>query len=151
MKVIQKNKKAFFEYEILDKYIAGMILRGWQVKSIKAGKGSFNSPYCVFQKGELYLKGIQIAKWPGMNDYDYKIAPEEVKLLLHEEEINKLKRKLETKGNTIIPLVIGIERGFLKVEIAVARGKKQYDKRSKMKERDQKRSIDRELKQQRFF
>lgn len=138
-----KNKRASFEYLLLDKYVAGMVLTGTEVKSIRAGKVSLQESYCYFSKGELWVKGMHIAVYEQGNIYNH-VEDRERKLLLNRKELNKLVRNKE-KGMTIIPLKLFInERGLAKLEIALAKGKKLYDKRQYIKERDLERARRRE-------
>jgi len=138
-----KNRKASFEYEFLEKYIAGIQLFGTEIKSIREGKASLADAYCVFRKNELWVQGLHIAEywWGSCNNHDPK---RERKLLLSRKELNKLERKAQDVGLTIIALRMFInERGFAKLEIALARGKKRYDRREDIKQRDSKRELDR--------
>lgn len=151
MKVISQNRKANFNYEIIDKYTAGMVLKGWQVKSIKANQVSLTDAFAYFNKGEIFLKGAQITPWKTMGDFEKKTASNDIKLLLNKQEIEKLASKLSTPGITLVPLKILQERGLLKVDLGLARGKRDYDKRSKIKERDQIRDIERDLKNSNYF
>jgi len=141
-----KNKKASFEYEFLERYTAGIKLTGTEIKSIRAGKANLVDAYCYFEKGELYLKGLHIAEyeWGNLNNHD----PRRVrKLLLTKKELNKLFRRSQEKGLTIIAYRLWInERGWAKLDIALARGKKQYDKREDIKKKDLQREMDRHLK-----
>jgi len=138
-----KNRKASFEYEFIEKYIAGIQLFGTEIKSIREGKASLADAYCVFRKNELWVQGLHIAEywWGSCNNHDPK---RERKLLLSRKELNKLERKAQDVGLTIIALRMFInERGFAKLEIALARGKKRYDRREDIKQRDSKRELDR--------
>lgn len=138
-----KNKRARFEYLLLDNYVAGMVLTGTEVKSIRAGKVSLQEAYCYFSKGELWVKGMHIAAYEQGNIYNH-VEDRERKLLLNRKELNKLVRNKE-KGMTIIPVKLFInERGLAKLEIALAKGKKLYDKRQHIKERDLERTRRRE-------
>lgn len=141
-----KNKKASFEYEFLERYTAGIKLTGTEIKSIRAGKANLVDAYCYFEKGELYVKGLHIAEyeWGNLNNHD----PRRVrKLLLTKKELNKLFRRSQEKGLTIIAYRLWInERGWAKLDIALARGKKQYDKREDIKKKDLQREMDRHLK-----
>jgi len=138
-----KNKRASFEYLLLDKYVAGMVLMGTEVKSIRDGKVSLQEAYCYFSKGELWVKGMHIAVYEQGNIYNH-VEDRERKLLLHRKELNKLVRNKE-KGMTIIPVKLFMnERGLAKLEIALAKGKKLYDKRQHIKERDLERARRRE-------
>ena len=138
-----KNRRASFEYLFLDKYVAGMVLTGTEVKSIRAGKVSLQEAYCYFSKGELWVKGMHIAVYEQGNIYNH-VEDRERKLLLNRKELNKLVRNKE-KGMTIIPVKLFMnERGLAKLEIALAKGKKLYDKRQHIKERDLERASRRE-------
>ncbi|MGC8803974.1 MAG: SsrA-binding protein SmpB [Bacteroidales bacterium] len=141
-----KNKKASFEYEFLERYTAGIKLTGTEIKSIRAGKANLVDAYCYFEKGELYVKGLHIAEyeWGNLNNHD----PRRVrKLLLTRKELNKLFRRSQEKGLTIIAYRLWInERGWAKLDIALARGKKQYDKREDIKKKDLQREMDRHFK-----
>ncbi len=130
-----RNKRAGFEYELLDKYIAGLVLKGSEIKSLREGKATLTDSYCYFSSGELFVKGVQITPYAEGNFYNHEAARER-KLLLKKAELRKLQSKVEVKGLTLIPLRLFInDRGFAKLEIAVARGKKLHDKRSTIKER----------------
>lgn len=141
-----KNKKASFEYEFLERYTAGIKLTGTEIKSIRAGKANLVDAYCYFEKGELYVKGLHIAEyeWGNLNNHD----PRRVrKLLLTRKELNKLFRRSQEKGLTIIAYRLWInDRGWAKLDIALARGKKQYDKREDIKKKDLQREMDRHFK-----
>ncbi|MDA3880984.1 MAG: SsrA-binding protein SmpB [Prolixibacteraceae bacterium] len=145
-KINIKNKKAFFEYEILDKLIAGIQLQGTEIKSIRAGKASLPDSYCQFYGGELYVKNLHISeyKFGSLNNHE---AMRERKLLLQKRELQKLDRKLKESGLTIVPLRLFMnDRGLAKLEIALAKGKKVYDKRETLKRNDAKRDMDRAMK-----
>lgn len=138
-----KNKKASFEYELLDKFNAGIVLTGTEIKSIRAGKVSFVDSYCVLVNKELFVKGIHIAEYEHGGHYNHE-PKRERKLLLNRTELNKIEKKVKDKGFTVVPLRIFIdEKGFAKMEIAVGRGKKQFDKREDMKQKDAKLEIKR--------
>jgi SsrA-binding protein len=127
----------------LDKYVAGMVLKGTEIKSIKEGKVNLQDGYCYFNNGEVFVKGINITPYAQGTHYNHEPARER-KLLLKKSEVKKLEAKVEEKGLTLVPLRLFInERGFAKLEIALARGKKLYDKRQSMKEKDAKRELDR--------
>ncbi|MCG8570255.1 MAG: SsrA-binding protein SmpB [Spirochaetes bacterium] len=147
-KLIVKNKKAFFEYEILEKIEAGIQLVGTEVKSLRQGKCNISEGYVIEQKGELYLKNIHISEYShgNINNHDPKRIR---KILVHKKEIEKLIRKLKETGISIVPLRVYFRGSLIKIEIGIGRGKKLYDKRQTMKERDTNRSIDRELKKYR--
>lgn len=137
-----KNRRASFEYTFLDKYRAGIVLTGTEIKSIKAGKVSLQEAYCYFLRDELWVKGMHIAAYEQGNIYNH-VENRERKLLLNKKELNKLMRNKE-KGLTIIPIQLFInERGLAKLQIALAKGKKLYDKRQHIKERDLQRAMNR--------
>ena len=138
-----RNRQAGFEYEILDKYVAGMVLMGTEIKSIREGKVNLQDGYCYLNNGELFVKGINITPYAEGTHYNHE-ATRERKLLLKRSEIKKLESKVEEKGHTLVPTRLFInEKGLAKLEIAVARGKKLHDKRDSIKERDAKRELDR--------
>lgn len=138
-----RNRQASFEFELLDKYIAGLVLRGTEIKSIREGKVNLQDGFCYFNDGELYVRGINITPYAQGTHYNHE-AQRERKLLLKRFEIKKLERKVEEKGLTLVPVRLFInDRGFAKLEIALARGKKMHDKRDSIKERDAKRDLDR--------
>jgi len=141
-----KNKKAHFEYHILDKYIAGIQLLGTEIKSIRESKANINDAFCAFLNNELYIRNMHIAEYSHGSFYNHE-SKRDRKLLLSKKELNKLRVKGDEKGFTIIPLRIFInERGLAKVEIALAQGKKEFDKRETIKERDTKRELARVMK-----
>ncbi|MBL7874222.1 MAG: SsrA-binding protein SmpB [Cyclobacteriaceae bacterium] len=138
-----RNRQATFQYELLDKYIAGLVLRGTEIKSIREGKINLQDGYCYFSNGELYAKGINITPYAQGTHYNHEAARER-KLLMKKSELKKLESKVEEKGLALIPTRIFInERGLAKLEIALARGKKTHDKREGIKERDIKRELSR--------
>lgn len=137
------NRKAFYEYSILQKNTAGIVLTGTEIKSIRMGKASFNDSYCVFFKGELYLRNLHIAEYNFGGIYNHEPLRER-KLLLRKSELKKLENKIKEKGYTIIPLKLFISKnGFAKVEIGLGKGKKIYDKRETIKARENDREIKR--------
>jgi SsrA-binding protein len=137
-----KNRQAGFEYELLDKYIAGLVLTGTEIKSIREGKVNLQDGYCYFNNGEVFVRGVNITQYAQGTHYNHE-ATRERKLLLKKSEIKKLDDKMD-KGLTLVPLRLFInDRGFAKMEIALARGKKLHDKRDSIKERDAKRELDR--------
>lgn len=141
-----KNRSAFHEYFIDNTYVAGMVLKGTEVKSLRDGKASFNDSYCLIHKGEIWLKSLHIAEYSHgtVNNHD---PLRDRKLLLQKREINKIEGKLKEKGYTIIPLRIFFnDKNLLKIEIGLARGKKLYDKRDTIKKRDVEREMKRYLK-----
>jgi SsrA-binding protein len=137
-----RNKKATFEFSILEKFVAGIKLLGTEIKSIRQGKANIGDSFCSFINNELYVRNMDIAEYSHGSFYNHE-AKSDRKLLLNKKEIKKLLVKGEDKGLTIIPLRIFInERGFAKMEIALAQGKKAFDKRDAIKERDVKRELD---------
>jgi len=139
------NRRARYDYEILETLEAGIVLKGTEIKSLRNHGGSLQDAYIIITKMEALLKGSSIAPYAFGNVHNHE-EKRERKLLLHKKEIEKLKRSIEQKGNTLIPLAIDLKKGKAKVKVAVARGKKQHDKRSAIKEREHKRSIERALK-----
>lgn len=138
-----RNKRAGFEFELLDKYLAGLVLKGTEIKSIREGKVNLQDGYCFFNNGELFVKGITITPYAQGTHYNHEAARER-KLLLKRSELKKLEGKVEEKGLTLVPVRLFVnERGFAKLEIALARGKKTHDKRDSIKERDIKRELSR--------
>ncbi|MEZ5008178.1 MAG: SsrA-binding protein SmpB [Chitinophagales bacterium] len=137
------NRKAKFSYEFVENFIAGMVLRGTEIKSIRAGHVNLLDSYCVFKKGELFVKNLHISEYIGGNIYNHEVQRVR-KLLLSKKELIKLEKKIKESGLTIIPYRVFIsDRGLAKIEIALARGKKSHDKRNTLKERDDKRDMDR--------
>lgn len=144
--IVIKNKKATFEFEIIERFTAGIVLKGTEIKSIRMGKASFVDSYCHFINDELWIKGLHIAEyaWGTYNNHDPK---QDRKLLLNRKELNKLKRRSQEKGLTIIALRLFINsKGLAKVDIALARGKRYHDKREDIKQRDARREMDRAMK-----
>ena len=145
-KINIRNKRATFDYEILEEYVAGVVLVGTEIKSIRAGKASMVDTFCYFDKGELWVRGINIAEyaWGTCNNH----APRrDRKLLLTRREISKLEAATKQPGFTIVPILVFIdEHGRAKVDIALCRGKKEYDKRQTLKEKEDRREMDRAMK-----
>ena len=140
-----KNRSAYHDYFIEDKYDAGMVLAGTEVKSIREGKVSFADSFCVFLKGELWVKSMHIAEYR-MGTTNNHLVVHDRKLLLTKRELRKLEDKLKDKGYTIIPLRIFFsEKGYAKMEIGLGKGKKLYDKRDSIKQRDTDKEIKRAL------
>jgi SsrA-binding protein len=141
-----KNKKAWHDYEILDKFVAGIQLTGTEIKSIRAGKASLVDAYCFFNQGELYVKGMHISEYDFGNINNH-FPKRDRKLLLSHRELKKLEKNIKEKGLTIVALKIFIaESSYAKLEIALARGKKEYDKREDLKKKDSRREMDRIMK-----
>jgi len=141
-----KNRSAYHEYFIDTKYEAGMVLLGTEVKSIRAGKVSFNDSYCLIHKGEIWIKSLHIAEYShgNLNNHD---PVRDRKLLLQKREISKIESKLKEKGYTLVPLRMFInEKNLVKIEIGLARGKKLHDKRESIKQKDVEREMKRFLK-----
>ena len=140
------NKQAYHEYFIEQTFTAGMVLSGTEVKSLRAGKASFNDAYCFFHKGELYIKSLHISEYKLGTIYNH-VPTQERKLLLTSRELKKLESKMKEKGYTIVPLKIFFnENGWAKLEIGLGKGKKLHDKRQTIKDRDTDREIKRHLK-----
>ncbi|HEX6192008.1 MAG TPA: SsrA-binding protein SmpB [Chitinophagaceae bacterium] len=141
-----KNRAAYYEYFIDAKYEAGLVLLGTEVKSLRAGRASFNDSYCLLHKGEIWLKSLHIAEYSHgtVNNHD---PLRDRKLLLQKREINKIATKLKEKGFTLIPLrIFTNDKNLVKLEIGLGRGKKLYDKRESIKEKDVEREMKRYLK-----
>ena len=138
-----KNRQAGFEYELIDKYVAGMVLTGTEIKSIREGKVNLQDGFCYMSNGELFVKGVNITPYAQGTHYNHA-ATRERKLLLKRAELKKIESKVDEKGLTLVPTRLFInERGLAKLEIAVARGKKLHDKRDSIKEREAKRELSR--------
>lgn len=139
-----KNKKAKFEYELLDTLVAGIVLSGTEIKSIRLGKASIAESFCEFNdNGELFVINMQVDEYTHASHFNHKPKAER-KLLLNKQELKKLAKEVKTSGLTIVPLNLFInERGLAKLKIALAKGKKLYDKRETIKDRDNKRNLDR--------
>jgi SsrA-binding protein len=137
------NRKAYYEYFFEAKYIAGLVLTGTEIKSLRNGKASFNDSFCYFTKGELFVKSLHIAEY-SFGTYNNHDTVRERKLLLNKNELRKLEAKTTEKGYSIIPLKIFLtEKGLFKMEIGLGKGKKIYDKRETIKERETDRDIKR--------
>lgn len=141
-----KNKRVSWEYFVVEKIVAGIVLYGTEIKSIRGGKASLADSFCYFEDGELFVRGMHISEY-SYGTYNNHLAKRDRKLLLNRRELKKLVVKVKEKSMTIIPLVLFInEKGYAKLEIAVARGKHFYDKRNSLKEKDHKREMDRHMK-----
>lgn len=140
------NRSAYHEFFIEDTYVAGMVLAGTEVKSLREGKASFNDSYCLFHKGELWIKSLYIAEYTHGTDNNH-IATRDRKLLLNKREMDKIQAKIKEKGYTLIPLKIFFnEKSLAKMEIGLAKGKKLHDKRETLKAKDSQREMQRYLK-----
>jgi SsrA-binding protein len=136
-----RNKQASFEYELLEKHVCGLVLRGTEIKSIREGKVNLQDGYCFFNHGEIFAKGITISPYAQGTHYNHE-AGRERKLLMKKSELQKLEAKVEEKGLTLLPIRLFInEKGLAKLEIALGRGKKLHDKRQSIKEKDVKREL----------
>ena len=141
-----KNKRATFDYELIDTYTAGIVLTGTEIKSIRLGKASLVDTFCYFAKGELWVKNMHIAEY-FYGSYNNHNARRDRKLLLTKKELRKIEGAVRASGFTIVPTRLFInEKGLAKVVVAIARGKKEYDKRDSIRERDDRREMDRAFK-----
>lgn len=140
------NRRAFHDYEILDTFEAGLVLLGTEIKSLRDHGGNLQDAYITISHGEAWLKGCSIAPYRFGSVFNHE-EKRERKLLLHKREIAKLQSSAQEKGLTLIPLSFYLKNGRVKVKVAIARGKKTYDKRAALKEREHKRSIDRAMKE----
>ena len=140
-----ENRRAKFDYQFLEKLVAGMVLKGTEIKSIREGKAALVDSYCYFRNDELYIKNMNVAAYSEGTHYNHE-PNRERKLLLSKAELNKLQKKLKDQGLTVIPVRLFIsETGYAKLEIALAKGKKEFDKRESIKKRDTEREINRKL------
>lgn len=140
-KVICQNKRAHYDYFIEDVYECGIVLSGTEIKSVRLGKASANESFCYIKDGEVYIDNMHISKYEQGNIYNHD-PDRKRKLLLHKSEILKISHAVNRDGYTLIPLDVHLANGFAKVNIAIAKGKKLYDKRESIKERDISRSYD---------
>lgn len=141
--IVIRNKKASHDYEFLEKFVAGIKLAGTEIKSIREGKATLVDSYCLFRDGELFIRGMHISEywWGNLNNHD---PLRERKLLLTSKELRRIERKVKETGLTIIAIKVFInERGFAKAEIAISKGKKEYDKRQTLRKKDTERELDR--------
>jgi SsrA-binding protein len=140
-----ENRKAKFDYQFLDTYTAGLVLKGTEIKSIREGKAGLADSYCYFKNDELYIRNFHIAEYEDASFYSHDPLRER-KLLLSRQELNKLLRKVKDQGLTIIPFKLFInEKGFAKLNIALAKGKKSFDKRDDIKKKDLEREMNRKF------
>jgi SsrA-binding protein len=148
-KINIKNKKAGFEYEILDRFDAGMMLTGSEIKSIREGGGSINEAYCFLRDGELFVKNLNIPEY-SHGTYANHDPLRLRKLLLRKKELKKIDARIREKGLTIVPIRLFIsDRGFAKLEVGIGKGKKSFDKRESLKQKENKRELDRVMKKYR--
>ena len=141
-----RNKRATFDYEIIETYTAGIVLSGTEIKSIRLGKASLTDCFCYFHNGELYVKGMNVSEY-AWGTYNNHQPRRDRKLLLNKRELRKIERALQDKGLTVVGLKLFInEKGLAKLNIGIARGRKKYDKREYLKEKDTRRELDRAMK-----
>ncbi len=145
VKVIAKNKKAFFDFEIIDKFEAGIILNGAEVKSIRHGNVNLKGSYVLVTENAAFVNAMHVGRYENATLSDYDPTAQR-KLLLNLKEIDKLRRAESDSGLTVVPLDLYLKKGLIKMTIAIVRGKKQYDKRQTVKKRDQDRQINRIMK-----
>jgi SsrA-binding protein len=144
---ITVNKKAFHEYLVEDKYEAGIALEGWEVKAIRAGRMNIKESYVIIKSGEIYIIGMHISPLPTASTHNTHDPIRTRKLLLHTHEIGKLIGKVERAGYTLVPIDLHFVRGRIKLEIGLAKGKKQHDKRADALDKDSKREAQRAMKE----
>ncbi len=141
-----KNKRAEFDYLLMDKYTAGIVLTGTEIKSIRKGKASLVDTYCYVIQGEVWVKNMYIAQYE-QGSYNNHMERRDRKLLLNRKEIRKMQQTVKSPGFSIVPTLLFIdEKGLAKLDIHIARGKKEYDKRETLKEKEDRRNIDRQFK-----
>ena len=140
-----ENRRAKFDFQILDTFIAGLVLKGTEIKSIREGKAALSDSYCYFRKDELYVRNMHITEYSEASFANHEPTRER-KLLLNKHELNKLLKKLKDQGLTVVPLRLFInDKGYAKLEIALAKGKKQHDKREDIKKKDIEREMSRKF------
>ena len=139
-----QNKKALWNYEIIEEYVAGMVLTGGEVKSLRAGRGSLQGSFVSLRSGEAWVRNFHIPPWEFAQHKDEPLR--ERKLLLKKRELRKLEKKLDEQGFTLVPLAVFFQKGFAKISIALARGKKKHDKRETLKKRSEERNIQQRMK-----
>ena len=145
IKILANNRKARYHYTVLDTLECGIELRGTEVKSMKNGQFSFSDSYAKIDKGELWLMEFHITPYDHGNQFNHEPGRAR-KLLIHKQEVKRLKRRVDEKGLTLVPLKFYLKRGLVKLEIGLCRGKKVYDKREEIKKQDLKRDQEREIK-----
>jgi SsrA-binding protein len=144
-KPLLRNKRAWHDYELSDFFEAGLVLHGSEVKSLREARGSIAEAYVQLKKGEVWLVGATINEYAWANQFNHALTRER-KLLLHSEEIRKIAIRVEQKGNTIVPLAIYLSKGRIKLQIALGKGKKEFEKRDSKKQADDQREMDRAMK-----
>lgn len=138
-----KNRRAEFDYALLERYVAGLVLTGTEIKSIRAGKAGLTDSYCIIDRGEVWVKNMYVAEY-AFGSYNNHPSRRDRKLLLNRREIRRLEQDSKAPGITIVPLLLFIDdNGRAKLQIALARGKKEYDKRQTLKEKEDRREMDR--------
>jgi SsrA-binding protein len=145
-KILAKNRKAYFNYTVEDSIECGIELKGTEVKSMKAGKFSFADSYVRIKNNELWMQDFHISPYKHGNIENHEPMRER-RLLAHKQEIKRLKRKIDERGYTLVPLIFYIRRGLIKIEVGLCKGKRKHDKREAIKQRDLKREAEREMKQ----
>ena len=148
IKVIASNRKAWHEYHVLEKFEGGIVLKGSEVKALREGKANIKEAYVRFIEKDLYVVGMHIGEYSNAG-YSSHTPVHDRRLLLHRKELQKIKRQVEEKGKTLIPLSMYFKHGYVKVEFGLAQGKKLWDKRKNKMEKDVSRQIDREIKKPR--
>jgi SsrA-binding protein len=149
VKNVAVNRKARHDYNILDTYEVGLVLKGTEVKSVRKGKVSLRESFAQFEDNELYIMNMHISPYAFGNIFNVK-PKRKRKLLLHQREINRLRGQVQEKGLTLVPLRIYFKRGHAKIELALAKGKKLFDKRRTLAEKDAQREVERELKNKKW-
>lgn len=145
-KQISYNKYALYEYFVIEKYEAGIVLEGAEVKQLRAGNCNLKDSFCLLRNGELLLKNLHIPVYDKAGAFSTRDSKRDRKLLMHRRELDKLAGKINEKGFTVVPLSLYFSGSLVKVEIALCKGKQSYDKKRTIAERDQKRALDREIK-----
>ncbi len=146
MKIIARNKKASFNYFLLDSFDAGIVLHGTEIKSVRANKVNIGDAYCIVRNEEMFIVNMHIAKYDHGNIFNHDETRQR-KLLLHKKQIIKINNRVMQEDLTIVPTKVYLEKGLCKIEISLAKGKKNYDKRQSIKEKDAKRNVQRNLKE----
>lgn len=146
MKQIAYNRYALYEYFVIEKFEAGIVLEGAEVKALRAGNCNLKDSFCLLRGGELTLKNLHIPVYDKAGAFSSKDSKRDRKLLMHRRELDKLAGKINEKGFTLVPLQLYFSGSLIKVEVALCKGKQNYDKKRTVAERDQKRALERELK-----
>jgi SsrA-binding protein len=151
MKILAKNKKALANYELIDKLEAGIVLKGWEVKSIRSGNVNLKDSYVKIINNEPWLYEVNVSRWKTQSKHEQIDTRRPRKLLLNKRQIERVDKQLKTKGITLIPITLYLSNNKIKTEIALARGMKKYDKKQQKKERDMKRELEIDLKSAKYF